>query len=261
MIAYLGGQPVTVTVPLLDEGGSVIEATEVAYRLLDQDETELIAKAPVSDYFPGAESVVIPIDATHNALTPPNLREVRMVEVFVTNEVGTIRFEAIYALEAEQVLVEGVNSFQSYTTSVMTGCDITGLSNWNNATKAERVTALIEARRHIGRLRFRYAFDEQDRLEDTLGISDITSLTREEYLALPENFRAALRRAQVIEADYLMLGSNEVQTLRDKGVISVTVGESKHFFRDDKPMGGAICNRALKELTKWLLNRTRITRT
>lgn len=260
MATYLGGQPVNLTISLLDENGTLIPAMAAEYRLVDQDENELVAKVAVPDFFEGAEEVVIAVTAEHNALTAPNLREIRIVELYLTTAAGVVKVDSHYTIEAEQPLVEGVNSFQSYNTALMTAGDIVSIPAWNNATKQERVIALIEARRNIGQLAFRYGFDEQNQLEDSLGVNDITGLSQSEFAALPVTFRMALRRAQILEADFL-LGGDEIDVLRKGGLISTTVGEAKQFFRPAKPLEQAICKRAMKELTKWLLNRTRIART
>ena len=260
--AFLGGQPTSLTIPLVDANGLPIMAVSVAYRLLDQSETELIAKTAVADFTEGNTEVVIAVSGAMNALTPPNTRELRLIELYCATSEGVVKIERTYLVEAEQVLVESVNSFQPYPAAVIVGMTIPNLPNWNAASKEDRIAAMIRARQNIGMLRFRYVFDAyQNIIDNTMGVNDLTLATPAQWNAMPTYFKDAVRRAQVIEADYLLMPDDSVAALRREGLMSMTVGEAKQFFRPVKSIEGPVCKRAMKELTKWVLSRHRIGRT
>ncbi len=42
--------------------------------------------------------------------------------------------------------------------------------------------------------------------------------------------------------------------------MSMSVGEAKQFFRTTRPLEGAVCKRAMKELSKWAVTGLRLTR-
>ncbi|MDL2285092.1 hypothetical protein LJC19_08160, partial [Oxalobacter sp. OttesenSCG-928-P03] len=78
---------------------------------------------------------------------------------------------------------------------------------------------------------------------------------------LPKLFINALRRAQIMQANYLLLDENsDIEHLRQRGLLSNTVSESKQFFRTQKPIAKTLCERAMKELARWLVFNRRTAR-
>lgn len=267
MNTFLPAQPVTVAIAVPPG------ATEYYWRLIDQSETILIPNAdPVA--IDGQEKLAITVPADknvlpmiagpweQNSLAAPSLRGIRVVEAYFTTPSGLVKSVDEYMIEAEQTLVINVNSFQTYSESVMSSYDVLTIPGWDAASKADRIRALIAARRNIAQLRFRYVFDAyQDRVEATIGVSDLTMVNLQNWLALPVDFKNALKRAQVLEADFLLQGGdNPVDVKRRMGIISETIGESSMFMRSTKPIEQALCKRAMKELAKYILYRVRTTR-
>lgn len=250
MQAYLGGTAVSLTIPLVDADGECIVADSVEYRVIDQNEVELVAKVALAGFTSGDDQAVVEVSSIINTLPLNDLRGMRVVELYALTLTGTIKVEQGYFIEAEAVLVEGVNSFQSYSKAVYSSYEIPAIQGWGQCDKSERVAALIAARRNIGHLRF---------LDSSASTSDITELTQTQWAAMPVEFKAAVCRAQIIEADYL-LGGDPYGEYRRAGVMSMTVGEAKQFFRPAKAIEGAVCARAMKELSKYILIRTRIAR-
>lgn len=261
MQAYLGGQAVNLSVPLFDSDGALIPALSVSYRVIDQNEVELVAKVALDSFVEGDDSVVVALDDALNTLDVGVTRAMRVVELYLTTEVGTIKIESGYFIEADEILVEGENSFQPYSKAVFCSGELPNVQNWNEAGKKERIAALIAARRNIGQLRFRYVFDaEQSIIDNSVGASDLTAATPEQWSAMPLEFREAVRRAQVLEADYLLMPNDSISAYRREGLMSMTVGEAKQFFRPAKAIEGVVCKRAMKELAKYVMTRTRIAR-
>lgn len=260
MQAYLGGHAVTVTIPLVDSDGLSIQAESVMYRVIDQNEAELVAKVAHPTFVAGDESVEVVIDSTVNTLPLGETRGMRVVELFIETLVGTIKLESGYFIEAAEVLVEGVNTFVTYNKALYLSYELPNIPGWTQADRQARVAALIAARRNIGRLRFRYVFDaHQNILDNTVNVSDLTNATLDQWTSLPTDFKDALSRAQILEADFL-LGGDEIGDLRRAGLMSMTVGEAKQFFRTTKALEGVVCKRAMKELSKWVATGLRLTR-
>jgi hypothetical protein len=255
MNAYLAAQDAFVTVAVPED------ATEYHWRLVDQDELALIPESELTAVT-GDPELTIEIPADKNTLTAGAVRALRMVEVFFSSPTGVRKVTVEYVIEAEHTLVVNVNTFQTYGEAVLGGYELFSLPGWAGATKIDRAAALVAARRNISQLRFRYVFDAyQDRIENTFGVSDLTMIAKSTWDALPADFKEALKRAQIIEADYLLTGGdNAVDAKRRMGIISETVGESSMFLRAARPLEQAVCKRAMKELSKYIVNRVRITR-
>lgn len=248
MQSVLGGQEVTWVIPLYTEGGVVIPATAIEYRVIDQGEVEKVARTPLVGFTSGADSASVTVLAAANALAVQAGRELRMIELFVTTPDGTVKLQYSYVIEAELLLAIGVNSFQGYPSALMVGYELPAVDSWNTASKGDRINALIAAWRNISKLRLRDVEDES--MSRIAPFNDIAEMTAAEFALLSADMRAALARAQVLEADYL-LGGDEVGDVRRAGVMSMTVGESSNFFRPSKPYEAAVCKRAMKELSKY----------
>lgn len=259
MQAYLAGQDVTLSIQLVSDDGTPIVASAVEYRLLNQDDVELIVKTPLATFNPSDPEAVVTISAAQNSLVSA-VRELRVVELFLTTDSGVIALSSEYIVESTTILVSGVNSFQSYNAALMVGFETPNIEAWNEATKGARINALIAARRNIGKLYLRYVGDsEMTRIISPFDDGSITSLTALQFDELPDEMKDAVRRAQVIEADYL-LGGDPNGDIRRAGVMSSTVGESSQFFRTAKPYEGPVCKRVYQELSKYIVRINRIGR-
>ena len=126
MQAYLGGQDVTLTIPLMDAVGEVIDATAVQYRVIDQAETELVAKTTIATFTNGDAEAIVAIPAALNDLGSL-MRGLRVVELYVTTEAGVSLITVEYVIEASAVLAVGVNSFQTYPAAVLVGYELPNL--------------------------------------------------------------------------------------------------------------------------------------
>lgn len=258
-MAYLDGTEIKLTIDLLDK-----DAVKVAYRILNHKGEELLERTDFVDVGEGQESFEITIPAELNQVDPENQLEIRLVEIYIQTSVGTVKEEQSYTLESEITLVTGVNSFQTYPEALMTATTLTDIEGWNNAAKEDRVTAMIAARRTFGHLRFRYNFYAQDHIwDESVHVSDITLLSVEEFNNLPADFREALKRAQILEANNTLRSDDlaDIEALARLGVTRSEVYEAKiSLGTGKKPIKQALCDRAMAELSKWLFIRYRLTR-
>jgi hypothetical protein len=258
--AYLGGNLVTALIDLIDTDGDPIKASAVSYRVVNQAETELVASTVLTSFAPGDPQAVVIVPADKNVLAAGAHRELRVIELLLTTDEGTVKLSHEYVIEADQMLTEGVNSFQNYATALLGAYDIPSLPGWDGAEKPQRIAALIQARLNIAQLTFSYVFDgSQDVMQPSFSLRDLTSLSDTEYASLPTEFKVAAKRAQILEADYL-LGGDPVGDLRRQGIISSTIGPSTQFFRQRKPLDLPVCKRAVQALGKYVVLRVRLTR-
>lgn len=263
-IAYIGGTDVIVTIPLISDGVS-IAATAVDYRVLNQDDTVLIARAAHPTFIDGDVDVVITIPAINNTISAlDTVRELRVIELFVKDGTGEIKLSYEYIIEKEIVLIEGVNSFQGYGRATIEAITLSKIDEWHAAGRDDRTNALIEARRNIGAIPLRGIFTDNvgysQYAEETFAFKDVTRLTQTEFMGLPVELKAALRRAQILQANHI-LTDDEATANIDNGIAAITVGDAKHVYQAKPKIRPPLNKRAMLELSKWLVTGVRIGRT
>jgi hypothetical protein len=262
-IAYISGTDVIVTIPLISDG-VLIPATEVDYRILNQDDAVLVARAAHPTFVVTNTEVAITIPAIHNTISPlETVRELRVIELFVNDGTGEIKLSYEYIIEKELVLIEGINSFQSYGRATIEALTLSKVDEWHASGRNERTNVLIEARRNIGAISLKCntvesaGYTRYD--NDVFAFNDITKLTQAEFLALPIELKEALRRAQILQANYLLKDDEATNNIND-GIAAITVGDAKHVYQAKAKLKTLIDKRALLELSKWINSGVRIGR-
>lgn len=294
MNVYLAGSPVTLTVPLKDRGGNALVVSAVSYRVVDQAGEEVLPYTALTSFVSGAQEAVIEVPGAVNVLAAMSwqelaemtwqdaatrrwldmaslsaAREARTVEMALTVSGNVVLLTQSYILEPADVLVPGLNSFQTLVEAEITALDVTGLDGWLSASERDKIAALIDARAKILQLRFSLLDDSlrfgQDSLfytrdggAMTLGTQwflpeggGLESLTLAQFQALPARFRTALYKAQVAEADGL-LGGDPVDVRRQEGLIRETIGEVTQVYRDGHPVNMTVSRRALRYLAPFV---------
>jgi hypothetical protein len=260
MLTVVPDTDVSLVVALVDASGNAITAQSIEYRVLALDGTELVARTAVAGFADGAESVTVSIPASFNSLAEGQLRDGRVVDLFVLSDGNTITLRSSYAVQQPDPLKVGENTFQSLAGADFQAAHMPNLDGWNNATTEQRIAALVDARIHICQLNFT-AFD--NRPEGTVarntispaeffgaarGLADVTA---DQFMQLPGVFRQALCLAQIAEANAL-LGGDPVDQRRKEGIVLDTVGESKQMYRVGKPLELPVCRRALSYLSGYI---------
>lgn len=258
MQTYLVGADVTLDFAI--EAG----AASARYRVSDEDDAELIVSYVVG-IAPDATKFSVTIPAALNQPNAGMVRGYRMVTALVTTATGSVTPDPIEYTLAPAVsaqLTPGVNSFQGIGKAELVALDIPNLPGWSGADRPTRITAMVQARLNLDKLRYRYremADDWMSYILPQFGISSLIQLTQAQYIALPADFRFVLERAQIIEADDL-IGGNPVTDKRIQGITSEKIGESTTQFSGVRPVRGLVCSRALNELARFVETRMRLSR-
>ena len=287
MEIYLAGTPVTITVPMTDRYGNVIDVASVSYRVVDQTGLEVVPKSALSTFAASDTEAVIAISAQINtivAVVPSaitaqqidqfSVRESRTVELYLTltTDGNIVLLNSTYALEPVDALVVGLNSYQTFAQAELTALDIPGMTGWAGATDKEKIAALQDARQHINQLNFWMMNSNVNWGQDTLNFvpegtyvtpyasggnhmflfnGNLGLLTPAQYIKLPIRFRVALSKAQVTEADFI-LGGDPMADRRREGLILESIGEVKQMFRSSKALDLPVCKRALRYLSQFV---------
>lgn len=294
MNVYLAGSPVTLTVPLKDRSGNTLVASAISYRVVDQTGEEALPYTALTSFASGAPEAVIEIPGAVNVLAAMSwqelaemtwldmstrrwldmaslnaAREARTVEMALTVSGNVVLLTHSYILEPADVLVPGLNSFQTLVEAEITALDVTGLDGWLSATDRDKIAALIDARAKIMQLRFSLSDDFARFGQDSLFYvrnggamtagtqwflpegSGLENLTLAQFKALPARFLTALYKAQVAEADGL-LGGDPVDVRRQEGLLRETIGEVTQVYRDGHPVNLTVSRRALRYLAPFV---------
>jgi len=266
MDIYKSGAEVNIHQDMMDYDGQTIYPDSASYRVEDEDGVEIVADTAIT-YDPDDTDVQLVIDAAHNTLAVDDWTKMRVVIITFVLDGHDFTFTHRYIVRQGERLSEWDNSFQTYNSAVMKAFDVTSTEGWDYSSEENRQTALIEAFENIGMLRFSGSaiWSSEDSITTVGGLyganSDIQlgSLTTDEINELPSHFIETLKKAQVVEADFL-LGGITVEDKRRSGLMSETIGESSAMFRPGKPLIFPVSNRTLRVLTGYLSNTRVISR-
>jgi hypothetical protein len=258
MDTFLAGQPLTITVALIDGNGSTItDSLTATFRVVDEEGQEILASAPL-DVVAGAGLVEVAVPAQANQVTPGVTRGYRRVEVTVAGADGnqTLNFEE-YLIEPAQGLIVMTNSFMTYPAAALAAAEIGSISAFQEASRRDRIAALTQAYQNIVRLRFRvtdgYRSMNQRRIYwNADGYVDLRQMSEEDFLTLHPPFLQDLRAAQVLEANET-LDQFSVQRKRSSGLLSETIGESSMMFQTGKVLNAGLARRSIEVLRPYLV--------
>lgn len=240
MLAFAPNTPATLSIPLLDANGLPLTADAVSYQVTDQSGAERVPLTVLALPDGPADTVELTLPGAINGLAVGASRELRVVTLSITTETGPATVVYRYLVKAEDALGVMKNSFQTFSQALLLGTEMVNMEAWDAASDDRKQAALADAYRAICKLRFDWTFD-----------NDMSKLNEEQFMNLDEHFRAALCRAQVIEAN-ARLGGTDVSDLRREGLMSATVGEVSQMFRPSKPLVLPISHRALQVLAGYI---------
>lgn len=265
MDKFLAGAPVTLTIPLQDRLGNPVAATAVEFEVLDKNGVVKQARqaATVS-----GESAEVTVDAATNQLADTMARDLRTVKLYCQITGGESTISKSYVIEADALLIVGVNSFQTLEEAEMTAMDIFDMGDWDVMDDDDKTRALIDSRTRICGMSFNLLdmYRPQDNVsyvpEGVIGISkgispwniknQLADLTIEQYTLLPEKFKKALRLAQVADAA-ATLSPDPVEQKRAKGLILDTIGETKQMFSSGRPVTSPVAKKAMDYLRDFVI--------
>jgi hypothetical protein len=276
MQIYQVGLDVTVSAPLTDYAGNALTPTGLSWRLLDEMDEELIpatavplpATSPLSITVPGSYNT-LPLSVSPNPL--PIMSGARTVELSITTAGGTIITRMIYGIQVAVKLQILVNSFQTFAQAEVEAALMSDLSGgYAAAAPDKKIMALSEAYRRLTRFGYFVRWPRDPDAQNTISWWNVRNtmiparfwqfMKMDRFLTYyPEDFRSALRKAQVSEADHI-LTKDPAADRRISGIVSEEIGQSKVAFRRDRPLDLGISKRTMGYLDGYLNIRATLTR-
>lgn len=231
--------PSAATYSVYDDGGNILVANQVI--AIAGGETELSVTILAADNDIGVETV-----------------GARTVVLNVTTDSGVIQMSESYVLERFGFLAVPVESGLTMPQAAITrrGMAQAVLEVWDYAEESERKGALREAWSRIANFPF-IPWLPHETPPDTVssemlaGSFRVNQLDADEWALLPDHFKSALKRAQLIEACVILEG-DPTWDRRQDGLISKTVGESSEMFTSKKAAMTAISPKAHREIRQYI---------
>lgn len=265
---YAPGSNVVVNFTLPQHDGATIAPTGVEYEVTDENDVVVQSRISLVGYTSGNPKIEVP--ASKNALTSGDM-SLRIVTIFMTTASdGVFTARDRYVIQTASILRVRENSFQTLDQALITRHMLPKLVGWDVSDDQTRTAALVEAHVALCKMRYRYrsenviqsslGYDEYDRNNIYTYVYDMANISQDDWGELPVSFVAALRKAQMVEADS-RIGGDPDRDRRLAGVLSETVGESKVFFNARPPLQLPICRPALDILSGYFYYRYRIERT
>ena len=227
------------------------------------------ATATVSD---GATSTVLStsiVSGVAEVTVPANLNDLgaaTRASRIVTVTAGEISAIDAYVIEnptAAISLTIPKDSAQTVFDALSLAFDLDDIDMWLDAEVEDRVRTLKEAWSRICRLRltpYRWNDDVTGAASEVVaGEVRLNEITLDQWNLLPEAFKCAAKRAQLIEAESIISG-DPVGDRRREGLLSKTVGEASEMFRSGKQLDIPISSRALSELKGYVSFSFRVSR-
>jgi hypothetical protein len=266
-------QPSKFVITNADEAGNKIEGVSASWELFDERGIPIDAGV-VADFDPTADAVSFEVDAV--SLTLPagaNSAGREIVVIFTLADGEEVELRDYFLVVSSQPLSLMANSFVTYPEALALRQEFANLAGWDVNDRPRQAAALAEAYRRLCRMSFTcpgvrsnqssvgYAAFGTGTDEPFFGGRRVrvSALTLEQFDALPETFRRALKRAQLAEANAL-LGGNPIADKRKAGMISETVGESSAFFQSKPYLNLPISQEAYEEVKRFVFLKIRIQR-
>lgn len=255
---------------LADANGNPITATNASATLTDSDGDVLLTISNSEIVIEDPIKISIPVNL--NALGAGMTLDVRVLKVRLDTPEGVIMLKQSYMIKGEQELVTPTNSFSTYEKALLIASGIVNLTGWNTASEELRVVALREAYSNIIRITFAFDVDASsyrnkmtyDNTFDIFGSqrvvssADWTDMTRADFDELPIEFRAALMKAQLLEANDLIQGDVLAAKIRS-GIVTETIGESSMTLNKNM-LRHAVSPVSITVLGPYIYNRTLVAR-
>lgn len=262
MQSFLADQDITLTIDVSDVGMAL---TAVDYMVVDEEGGVIVARTSLPGITSSTTDVTITVPAVSNALPVGKTIVARSVTLLITGTGlagGLAAKKVSYAITALDRLPAPGASFQSLISADMLASDIPGLPSWAVATDEQKTGALMEARNRMVQMRYYWIpEDYMRRVSSHIELNEywFNTMSTSEWATMDSQFKTALRRAQLIEADFLLTDDPDA-AMRSAGVINNKIGESSKTFVSTRASKSPICPRAMTVIARFLAPH-RVTRT
>jgi hypothetical protein len=262
MDRFAVGTAVSLEIAYVDYNDNPVVPTAVSYTVLD--ENDMLLAGPIAIAGPYTTSASFTIDAAYN--TPAGARQ---IELKMTNATGDTYADAMYQLkDSGSGLALLVNTFQTHIQALLAAQDLVNMSGWLAASEDQQIAALMEA--YFRLTRFAYLIKWPEYVDtQNIYLQDMHAritpqmwpvMTPTLFAPYPVQFRNALKKAQIVEANSILV-TDPIGDKRRAGIQMEQVGESRIAFRVGvRPLDFGVCRDTLLCIKSYLDFRVSLTR-
>lgn len=271
MNTYPEGKDTEIEVQVIDTSGELFTSSCSAKWILTDVDGEILTQGEVEEVTNGFCKILI--EGKFNNAESGRIKDMRILHVEFSAEGADLQDQAIkYLIAAKTPLIVGANSFVTLEQAQLLAETTPNMTMFQNATDEKIIQSLASAYEKISSYRFRLsskavmeniAFVSETAWrpraitdDDPMGLHSyrfkLSEVTPESYKTLPEDFRKALSKAQVLEANSQLAPTDSIEQRRRKGVILETINEVKMMFSSTTPVKESICSEAMSILSPWI---------
>jgi hypothetical protein len=248
----------SITVTLVDDNGTAVQATAVSWTLYDAQGNPL-GNGTVDTFVPNDQNATVALTADQLTIQPPVVgapvpaSDAREIVLECTTASDVVEVREAFLIVSSAPLQVSLNSFQTYPEAVLLRTEFANLAGWDEATKQMQIAAMQEAYRRLLRVSVElHAYpDTYQRIAWWGRRVPLSRISADEFRALPQSFQRAMKRAQLAEANVL-LGGDPASDKREMGIISESIGESKMFFNSKPYLNLPISRQAYEEIKSFI---------
>lgn len=260
MDTFTPGTNITLTFDMIDDRtAEVIDPASATFDVFDDEGVQLVTAQAVT-VTGGETSLDVTVQAAENTIS--GTEGARSVVLNILTTSGDARqLVKTYLLTSHSVLAvpseSGMNLLQSEMVANKMAQSV--LEVWADEDIYRKSAALREAWSRLSRIPFTPWRNFEDIPSGTdkkliEGDFQLNLLSPTEWASLPETFRKALQRAQIIEAAVILDG-DPTWDRRQDGLISKTVGESSEMFASRKAAFSTVSPKAHREISGYIRRR------
>lgn len=262
--------PVLLEFPLVDDNGKPVVATQATLTVANSEGVDIYAVGSADIEI--TDPVKIRIPEEFNYLDDGSQLDVRVAKLRLVTADGVITRTQMFAVTSETPLKVLSNSFVTFEKAALIAMGIVNLAGWASATDDAKITALKEAYSNIISMVYAYSVDTskyRSRFDYALDFdifggqrvispADWLVMKAADFQEMPLEFRAALMKAQILEANELLEGGVVSQKIRS-GITSETIGESSITLNGNM-LRTSVARSTLAVLGPYIYNRTVVAR-
>lgn len=264
MNTFTPSTDVTLSFDMVDEDTmEIIEPVSAVYDLFDDEGVQLETDTAIT-ILGGEDILSVTILSGMNAID--GTEGARTIVLKVTTATGVKVLTKTYLLVRFAFLTVPADSGMTLPQSEILASKMAQsvLENWHDESGKRKSGALREAWNRMSRIPFNPWREFQELPSSapsnlTQGDFALNELTSDEWVSLPEKFKQAVKRAQLIEAAVILDG-DPTWDRRQDGLISKTVGESSEMFASKKAAFSTLSPKALREVSSYIRRRISVGR-
>lgn len=263
---FVEGNDVALKVPVPNVDGVTVMPTGVTVSVTDSTGAYILPDYQLDQSDISADEVIVRVPASSNVVNSTELFELRRVNLTFAVSARSYQKTAFFLLRSDTPLIKMVNSFQSTEEAVVSRAGMLEQTDYDTAEENDRINAMAMAYEKLAKLRYRVSIDTKKRITtlpadgEHFVINRLFDFDAAEFDALPEDFKIAIRKGQIAEANAILRGDDAATEKLNAGIVLEKIGESTTEFKSTAPLRSPASPDAMKYLKGYMYRAVHIGR-